>query len=138
MNGRKHRFFSTEANIYTTRLSVSSLCSLSQCSFSSTSSSSSSFASSSCSAILSYSLALSSIAELLIVRHNLQAFLLFPMGRGESIGRSNDIGHGWETSETFQTYPMHPREHFGDRCFHLIVDRRTSHRTADVRTSASW
>ena len=31
---------------------------------------------------------------------------------------------------------MHLREHFGDRDLHLILDKHTSHRTADVRTLA--
>ena len=49
---------------------------------------------------------------------------------------SNHSDNGWETSETFQTYLMHLREHFGDRELHLILDKHTSHRTADVSTLA--
>ena len=49
---------------------------------------------------------------------------------------ANHSDNGWETSETFQTYLMHLKEHFGDRELHLILDKHTSHRTADVRTLA--
>ena len=49
---------------------------------------------------------------------------------------ANHSDKGWETSETFETYLMHLREHFGDRDLHLILDKYTSHRTADVGTLA--
>ena len=44
--------------------------------------------------------------------------------------------NGWQTSETFSTYLMHLREHFGDQEIHLILDVHASHRTDDVKTLA--
>ena len=49
---------------------------------------------------------------------------------------ANHSDHSWKTSEIFQGYLIHLREHFGDQARHLILDKHTSHRTADVRTLA--